>query len=217
MTLAICLNCGGKKFGAFNVCPYCNYANSQENQLSLVLTDWCIHNDESFDIIGNMIREIHKHSNDPEIRDLVLIQYLFEEFPNIISGELSEDNLEIAKTILSKCTIPSPKSELSEEKNIEFQKNEELNNDIDELRQEYLNMSPYVFDIVINEDHLFTAKEKEDIAKYGNWFDAIWNGEIPLSTKKLKHFYEAQKDDYKGRTKYEELWYRYKKIEGLPF
>ena len=60
-------------------------------------------------------------------------------------------------------------------------------------------------------------KRNEDIAKYGNWFNAIWNRVIPLTTDKLKHFYAAENDNFKGRTKYEDLWYRYKKVENPPF
>ena len=39
-------------------------------------------------------------------------------------------------------------------------KSKEMQMDIDELRQKYLNMPPYVYDVPSNEDHLFTAKEK---------------------------------------------------------
>ena len=83
---------------------------------------------------------------------------------------------------------------------------------LDELRQKYLNMPPYVYDVTIGDD-LFTEKEISDIVKYGNWFNAIWNGDVELTTDKLKHFYAAKKDDFKKRTKWEDLWYRYKQNE----
>ena len=62
---------------------------------------------------------------------------------------------------------------------------------LDGLRQKYLNMPPYVYDVTIGDD-LFTEKEISDIARYGNWFNAIWNGDVELKTDKLKHFYGAK-------------------------
>jgi len=86
---------------------------------------------------------------------------------------------------------------------------------IDELRQTYLNMPPYTYDVA-NIDDIFTEEEKADIRRYGNWFDAIWSDQVPLTSDKLKRFYDAKFDDCKVRNKYEELWYQYKKRE-CPF
>ena len=61
-----------------------------------------------------------------------------------------------------------------------------------------------------------TDKEQADIAKYGNWFQAIWNDKVPLVTDKLKRFYDAKNTNSTDRTKYEELWYQYK-LRELPF
>ena len=84
-----------------------------------------------------------------------------------------------------------------------------------ELRQQYLNMPNYIYDGTIREN-LFTGKEISDIEKYENQFNAIWNNEVPLITEKLKHFYAAKNKNFKGRTKWEELWYKYKQNE-IPF
>ena len=42
----------------------------------------------------------------------------------------------------------------------------------DKLRQHYLTMPHYHFDMTIDDYH-FSDKEQADIAKYGNWFQAI--------------------------------------------
>ena len=86
---------------------------------------------------------------------------------------------------------------------------------LDKLRQKYLNMTQYNFDATIRKD-LFTEQDIADIEKYGNWFNAIWNNEVPLTTSKLKNFYAAKSKNCEGRTRLEELWYKYKKYE-LPF
>jgi len=43
----------------------------------------------------------------------------------------------------------------------------------DKLRQHYLSIPRYHFDMTIDDYH-FSDKEQDDIAKYGNWFQAIW-------------------------------------------
>lgn len=54
------------------------------------------------------------------------------------------------------------------------------------------------------------------IRKYGNWLAAIWDGKVPLETEKLKHFFAAKQAGFQGRTRIEDLWYRYKLAE-VPF
>ena len=90
----------------------------------------------------------------------------------------------------------------------------------DELRTKYLGMPKYQYDPIID-DGQFSPEEIRVIEKYGNWFDAISKGEIPLDmqTDKIRHFYTATQltqSDFRGRTKYEELWLTYKKAE-CPF
>ena len=91
---------------------------------------------------------------------------------------------------------------------------------LNELRARYLNMPKYQYDPIIDNGE-FSSDEILEIEKYGHWFDAISKGAIPLNlqTEKIKHFYEATKltqTDFIGRTKYEELWLKYKNAE-CPF
>jgi hypothetical protein len=79
----------------------------------------------------------------------------------------------------------------------------------DKLRQHYLSMPCYHFDMMID-DYPFSNKEQGDIAKYGNWFQAIWDDKVPLVTDKLKSFYAAKNPNCAVRGKFEELWYQYK-------
>ena len=84
---------------------------------------------------------------------------------------------------------------------------------IDELREQYL-AAPYNYDPTV-EPH-FTGKELDAIKSYGNWFNAIWEDQVPLATDKLQHFYLAKNKLFDSRTKLESLWFRYKSLE-LPF
>ena len=63
--------------------------------------------------------------------------------------------------------------------------------DLDNLRREYFQKPPYELDGKIAEG-IFTKEEKEGIARYGHWFEAIWAGKVPLTTEKLKKFYNAR-------------------------
>ena len=87
--------------------------------------------------------------------------------------------------------------------------------DTDKLRRHHLNKAPYPYDEFIREGS-FTTDEIAAIKKYGYWFEAIWNGKIPLNTDKLKSFGRAKDLKTSGRTKWEKLWIRYER-ERCPF
>lgn len=87
--------------------------------------------------------------------------------------------------------------------------------DIDKLRLSYLAKPAYEYDESIHAS-MFSDNEIELIKTYGRWFQAIWNNEVPLVTEKLKHFHESKAYGFKGRTKVEDVWYRYKMAEA-PF
>ena len=86
---------------------------------------------------------------------------------------------------------------------------------LDELRQHYLQKAPYPFDGTIQEG-IFTKDEETAIEKYGYWFEAIWNGKVPLTTEKLKRFHRAKEIVDSERNRWENLWVRYDK-ERCPF
>jgi len=85
---------------------------------------------------------------------------------------------------------------------------------IDELREKYLNMAPYSYDVTVKSH--FTDQEIDAIEKYGHWFEAIWRDQVPLVTDKLRHFYLAKNRLCDSRTKMEDLWFRYTKLK-FPF
>ncbi|MCP4596141.1 hypothetical protein [Neptuniibacter sp.] len=86
--------------------------------------------------------------------------------------------------------------------------------DIEMLRQQYC-ATPHEFDAFVPKDK-FSAKEIQLITQYGNWFDAIWRGDVPLVTDKLRHFYAARSRNCVGRTGVEEVWFRYDSLR-IPF
>jgi hypothetical protein len=76
---------------------------------------------------------------------------------------------------------------------------------IDQLRNQYT-QTPYMFDMTMSE-YEFSKKEKALIERYGNWFEAIWNGEVPLHTDKLKHFYAVKEANFQNRIPVEEFFF----------
>jgi len=85
---------------------------------------------------------------------------------------------------------------------------------IDALRDRYLKMTPYLYDANVVEH--FNPDEIKAIQKYGHWFNAIWEDQIPLVTDKLQHFYLAKNRLFEPRTKMESLWFKYKQL-ATPF
>ena len=79
---------------------------------------------------------------------------------------------------------------------------------IDDLRQKYLRKAPYPLGGTETESR-FTTEEKSIISKYGYWFEAIWAGQVPLTTEKLKRFKRARDLNPAERNKFEDLWVRY--------
>jgi uncharacterized protein YifE (UPF0438 family) len=85
---------------------------------------------------------------------------------------------------------------------------------IAKLRDQYTQV-PYVFDMMIDQCE-FNSKEQALVERYGHWFEAIWNGDVPLLTDKLKHFYAARDEGFSDRTAVEQIWYLYDK-HRIPF
>lgn len=86
--------------------------------------------------------------------------------------------------------------------------------DVDKLREKYLSMPAYSVELM--DEGLFNQEELKELAKYGNWFEAICSGKIPLKTEKLKHFNKAQETGYEPKSRLERLWYRYQQAK-IPF
>ena len=55
----------------------------------------------------------------------------------------------------------------------------------------------------------FTKEENSIISKYGFWFEAIWAGQVPLTTERLKRFKRAKDLPPEERNKFEDLWVRF--------
>ena len=89
-----------------------------------------------------------------------------------------------------------------------------MSTEIDQLREEYLARGTYPYDPTTTTH--FTDEELVTIEKYGYWFNAIWEDNVPLVTDKLKHFYLAKSRQFHEKTRLEALWFKYKNLE-LPF
>ena len=80
---------------------------------------------------------------------------------------------------------------------------------VDNLRDHYLSLKPYPFDESTRS--MFSVEEIDFIRTYGNWFQAIWNRDVPQVTPKLKYFDASKAENFVGRTRIEDVWFRYKK------
>lgn len=105
MTEALCIDCGVIKKGVRDICPTCQYDPGEDNDLALILSDAYL-NPGDLRTIGHMIQEISRRSDDPEAKFLALLQYLIDEFSNVLEGGLPDDAAVKARTVLSRCTRP---------------------------------------------------------------------------------------------------------------
>jgi uncharacterized protein YifE (UPF0438 family) len=89
-----------------------------------------------------------------------------------------------------------------------------MSDSIDTLRDHYLSKGPLPYDLTVKKH--FTVSELAAIEKYGHWFSAIWEDQVPLASDKLKHFYLAKNKLFDSRTRLENLWFRYDSLV-VPF
>ena len=73
MTIAICMNCGAEKFGAFNPCDKCGFAPITEEELAYSMAIIDRHFDHpSLKRIGDQIRAGKRPDLDPEMREAMI-------------------------------------------------------------------------------------------------------------------------------------------------
>jgi len=93
MTMALCLSCGERKFGALLECNHCGYKPPDDEEsagLFCVFSDWCL-GDDKFDELGNVIKEISKICDDELIKQYAFLSYVNTNHPEIIEVQLPSD------------------------------------------------------------------------------------------------------------------------------
>lgn len=105
MTMALCLNCGEIKFGAFCTCDVCKADATGDENLDILFSDWS-HELEILEHFGSVIKEIHSHCNKSEICFWAFMLYASCKDPESITITIKSEIKQEAEKVLSLCTLP---------------------------------------------------------------------------------------------------------------
>ena len=86
MTVAVCMNCGEIKGGAFLACPVCK-SEMLDYDVSLLLTDHNLTKNE-LQQIGKAIKVVHSTALDEETRVHLLGFYLSRKWPKLLEYDI---------------------------------------------------------------------------------------------------------------------------------
>jgi len=117
MTMALCMNCGDIKWGAWCPCPNCRVASSGDQNLDIAFSDHCV-SVEQLDLLGDIVRQIATHCDDSDLRFAAFLKYV-ERHPisqddsrrlqyGKISFNLNASAVEKVDAILDKLAPPRP-------------------------------------------------------------------------------------------------------------
>jgi hypothetical protein len=82
MTKALCLFCGGSKFGALNPCPDCQSGSTGNMNLDILFSDHHLHSD-TIDQLGQVIKTINVATQDADLRQQSFLVYVSENHPGV--------------------------------------------------------------------------------------------------------------------------------------
>lgn len=105
MTIALCLNCGEMKFGAFCPCPRCEAGSSGNMELDIVFSD---HNltEDTLKGLGVVLEHFHTKTQDPAVAFWSLIRYISVNHEDILQVPVPDKFADRVSEIYSEDEIP---------------------------------------------------------------------------------------------------------------
>ena len=105
MTMALCLNCGETKFGAFCPCPSCRAESTGNQELDILFSDhhFTVATLQQF---GAVVKEIHGHCDDPRTCFWAFIHYIAQYHAGILGMDLKPEVKRELEALLAQCTLP---------------------------------------------------------------------------------------------------------------
>jgi hypothetical protein len=104
MSLALCFNCGNVKFGALCECEECGTGSTGNVDLDILFSDWnyC---EEVLEKFGNVIVQIHRHTDNQRLVFLTFLRFVSNEYPGIVNINVDGETLDEIEKILEKLEI----------------------------------------------------------------------------------------------------------------
>lgn len=105
MTTALCLYCGGLKWGALNNCDECNAPSTGNMDVDIAFSD---HNHSERDLraLGSAIKAIHAVEGNAKEHMWAFLQYVSTHHPSILRVEPSDALQQPIARILAEAKIP---------------------------------------------------------------------------------------------------------------
>lgn len=111
MTLAICLRCGEKKFGALNDCPLCGTPPSGDSELDILFSDHRM-SPEDLDHFARVIRRIKEVTSSFPDAFRVFMVHLGIHYPELVTLDLSAEEFREVGTVLDSLNLEVRELEL---------------------------------------------------------------------------------------------------------
>jgi hypothetical protein len=105
MTVALCLNCGSTKWGAFCPCPACQVSSTGDSDLDIAFSDHHLSH-TTLEQLGAVVKAIGTRTTDLDLRIRAFLLYVSTYHPQILTVEFPPDLREQAETVLNGLEIP---------------------------------------------------------------------------------------------------------------
>jgi hypothetical protein len=105
VTVALCLNCGSTKWGAFCPCPACQVDSTGNHSLDITFSDHRLSH-ATLEQLGAVVRAIATRTADRELRLLAFMRYVSTRHPDILTLNLKPPDQERADAVLAGLAIP---------------------------------------------------------------------------------------------------------------
>jgi hypothetical protein len=105
MTMALCLNCGGLKFGALCPCPACEAASTGNQELDIAFSDH-VYSDQMLAELGAVIKVLQAHCDNPQERFWAFLYYVVQNHPTMLKIQFEPTMKQRVKTILDSIQLP---------------------------------------------------------------------------------------------------------------
>ena len=102
--MALCLKCGGIKFGAFCACPKCKTESTGNKMADIAFSDHFL-DLAALARLGAVMKEIRLHCDDPNMAMETFVYYVSKNHPGILRQEIGPEQLLQAEAVLDKCDL----------------------------------------------------------------------------------------------------------------
>ncbi|MDG1302392.1 MAG: hypothetical protein P8R37_12485 [Opitutae bacterium] len=121
MTQALCFNCGSYKFGALSICDDCGAGASNNQDISIALTDHFL-SWEQLDVYADIRKRIKVIEPDPEVGNWAFVHYLANPPENLLVAEIPHRFELLISALLKQLKVPIAGAEVIYNRKLEIER-----------------------------------------------------------------------------------------------